>query len=127
MTEQVTIPYIGGHGRSGSRAVAYPWARSKESPAAVGGRCMRRLSPSQASRAWSLQLCSYGFLLGFARLSCLRYEDVVNHLTPYLTETLIRVGFDDEASGLPAVRERQIPLSVAIRCLITRPGFEQVT
>ena len=46
-----------------SRAVAYSWRRSKESPAVVGGRLMPRLSPAQASRVWSLQ--NYAFSLPF--------------------------------------------------------------
>ena len=95
-----------------SRAVAYSWARSKESSAVVGDRLMSRLSSSQASRAWSLQNCLYGFLPGFARLSRLRYEDFVNHPTSCLAETLIRVGFVVEAGSLPTVRGREISLSV---------------
>lgn len=96
-----------------SRAVAYSWSRSKESPAAVGGRLMPRLSPSQASRAWSLQNGSYGLLSGSARLSRLRYEDFVNDPTLYLAETLTRVGLDDEAGSLhDVVRGREISLSV---------------
>src|SRR5215218_2761597 len=83
-----------------SRAVAYSWLRSKESPAVVGGRLMPRLSPAQASRVWSLHNGSYSLLSDFARLSRLRYEDFVSDPTFYLTETLIRVGFDDEAGGL---------------------------
>jgi hypothetical protein len=95
-----------------SRAVAYSWARSKESPAVVGGRLMPRLSQGKASRAWSLQNYSYGFLSEFARLSRLRYEDFVNDPTFYLAETLIRVGLHDEADSLPIVRGREILLSV---------------
>ncbi len=96
-----------------SRAVAYSWTRSKESPATVGGRLMPRLSPAQASRAWSLQNYSYGFLSGFARLSRLRYEDFVNEPTFYLADTLNRVGFDDEAGSVhDVVRGRKISLSV---------------
>ena len=95
-----------------SRAVAYSWARSKESPAAVSGRLMPRLSPAKASRDWSLQNYSYGFFSGFARLSRLRYEDFVSDPNFYLAETLIRLGFDDEAGSLPVVRGREISLSV---------------
>jgi hypothetical protein len=96
-----------------SRAVAYSWARSKESPAVVGGRLMPRMSAAQASRAWSLQNYSYGFLSGFAHLSRLRYEDFASDPTLGLAETLIRVGFDDEADSLhDVVRGREISLSV---------------
>jgi hypothetical protein len=95
-----------------SRAVAYSWARNKESPAALGGRLMPRMSPAKASRGWSLQNCSYGFLSGFARCTRLRYEDFVNDPTFYLAETLNRVDFDDEAGRLPVVRGREISLSV---------------
>jgi hypothetical protein len=95
-----------------SRAVAYSWARIKESPAVVGGRLMPRMSPAKASRDWSTQNCLYGFLSGFTRLSRLRYEDFVNDPTFYLAETLIRLGLDDEAGSLPAVRGREISLSV---------------
>jgi hypothetical protein len=96
-----------------SRAVAYSWARRKESPAVVGGRLMPRMSPAKASRAWSVQNYSYDFLSGFARLSRLRYEDFVNDPTFYLAETLMRVGFDDEADSLhDVVRGREISLSV---------------
>ncbi len=95
-----------------SRAVAYSWGRTKESPAAVGGRLMPRMSPPKASRAWSIQNYSYDFLSRFARLSRLRYEDFVSDPTLYLAETLIRVGFDDEADGLrDVVRGREISLS----------------
>ena len=74
---------------------------------------MPRLSPAQASRVWSLQNGSYSLLSNFARLSRLRYEDFVSDPTFYLTETLIRVGFDDEAGGLHDVlRGREISLSV---------------
>jgi hypothetical protein len=93
-----------------SRAVAYSWSRSKESSAAVGGRLMPRMSPSEASRAWSLQNGWYGFLSGVLRLSRLRYEDFVSDPTFYLAETLMRVGLDDTGS-LPAVRGREILLS----------------
>jgi hypothetical protein len=96
-----------------SRAVAYSWARSKESPAVVGGRLMPRISPAQTSRNWNLRNYSYDSLSGFARLSRLRYEDFVNDPTFYLAETLIRVGFDDEAGSLhDVVRGREISLSV---------------
>jgi len=95
-----------------SRAVAYSWARSKESPAVVGGRLMPRLSPWKASRVWSIQNCSYNFLSGFTRLSRLRYEDFVNDPTSCLAETLVRVGLDDVAGSLPTVRGREISLSV---------------
>src|SRR5829696_4047947 len=95
-----------------SRAVAYSWSRIKESHAVVGGRHMPRLSPLQASRAWSLQNYSYSFLTGFARLSRLRYEDFVRDPAFHLAETLIRVGFDYEAGSLPMVRRREISLSV---------------
>jgi hypothetical protein len=94
-----------------SRAVAYSWARRKESPAVVSGRLMPRLSPVQATRAWSFQNYSYGLLSGFARISRLRYEDFVNDPAFYLAETLIRLGFDDEAGGLQVVRGREISLS----------------
>jgi len=95
-----------------SRAVAYSWARSKESPAVMGGRLMPRMSPAQASHNWNLRNYSYGLLSGFTRLSRLRYEDFVNDPAFYLAETLIRVGFDDEADSLPVVRGREISLSV---------------
>jgi hypothetical protein len=96
-----------------SRAVAYSWQRSKESPAVVGGRLMPRLSPAQASRGWSLRNGSYSFLSNFARLSRLRYEDFVNDPTLYLADSLIRVGFDDEARGLHDVlRGREVSVSV---------------
>jgi hypothetical protein len=95
-----------------SRAVAYSWARTKESPAAVGGRLMPQMSPAKASRAWSIQNYSYDFLSGFARLSRLRYEDFVNDPTFYLAETLIRLGLDDEADSLhDVVRGQEISLS----------------
>src|SRR5215204_7091410 len=58
-----------------SRAVAYSWGRTKESPAVVGGRLMPRMSPAQASRAWSIQNYPYALLSGLAYLSRLRYED----------------------------------------------------
>ena len=95
-----------------SRAVAYSWARSKESPAVVGGRLMPRMSPAQVSRAWSLRNFSYDLLSGFAHLSRLRYENLVNDPTFYLAETLSRVGFDDVAGSLPVVRGREISMSV---------------
>jgi hypothetical protein len=95
-----------------SRAVAYSWAKSKESPAVVGGRLMPQMSPAQASRDWMFRNVSYDFLSGFARRSRLRYEDFVNDPTFYLAETLIRVGFDDQARSLPVVRGREISLSV---------------
>lgn len=94
-----------------SRAVAYSWGRTRESPAVVGGRFMPQLNPTQASRVWSIQNYSYGFLSGFARFSRLRYEDFVSDPSVYLAETLVRVGFDDEADGLrDVIRERQISL-----------------
>ncbi len=96
-----------------SRAVAYSWARSKESPAAVGGRLMPRMSPAKASRRWSLQNYSYAFLSDFAHLSRLRYEDFVDDPTFYLAEILFRVGFDDETGSLhDVVHGREISLSV---------------
>jgi len=96
-----------------SRAVAYSWQRTKESPAVVGGRLMPRMSPVKVSRVWSVQNYSYGLLSGFARLSRLRYEDFVDDPTFYLAETLSRVGFDDEAGSLhDVVRGREISLSV---------------
>ena len=96
-----------------SRAVAYSWQRTKESPAVVGGRLMPRLSPAKASHRWSLQNYSYGFLSGFARLSRLRYEDFVNDPTFYLAETLRRAGFVVEAGSLhEVVHGREISLSV---------------
>ena len=95
-----------------SRAVAYPWGRIKESPAVVGGRLMPRMSPAQVSRAWSLRNFSYDLLSGFAHLSRLRYENLVNDPTFYLAETLSRVGFDDVAGSLPVVRGREISMSV---------------
>jgi hypothetical protein len=95
-----------------SRAVAYSWLRSKESPAVVGGRLMPRLSPAQASRVWSLHNGSYSLLSDFSRLSRLRYEDFVNDPTLYLADSLTRVGFDDEARGLHDVlRGREVSLS----------------
>lgn len=95
-----------------SRAVAYSWARTKESPAVVGGRPMPRMSPVQASHNWNFRNYSYGFLPGFTRLSRLRYEDFVRDPALYLAETLTRDGFDDEAGSLPLVRGREISLSV---------------
>ena len=96
-----------------SRAVAYSWARSKESPAVLGGRLMPRMSPAKASRAWSLQNYSYGFLAGFDRLSRLRYEDFASDPALCLAETLISVGFDDETGSLHnVVRGREISPSV---------------
>ena len=96
-----------------SRAVAYSWQRTKESPAVVGGRLMPRLSPAKSSRHWSLQNHSYDLLSGFAHLTRLRYEDFVNDPTFYLAETLIRAGFDDEAGSLhDVVHGREISLSV---------------
>jgi hypothetical protein len=96
-----------------SRAVAYSWGRTKESPAAVGGRLMTRMSPAKASRAWSIQNYSYDFLSGFARISRLRYEDFVSDPTLFLAETLNSVGFDDEAGGLHnVVRGREISLTL---------------
>jgi hypothetical protein len=95
-----------------SRAVAYSWARSKESPAVVGGRLMPQRSPAQASRDWSIRNYSYGFRPGSTRHSRLRYEDFVNDPTLYLAETLIGLGFDDEAGSLPIVNGREISLSV---------------
>jgi hypothetical protein len=95
-----------------SRAVAYSWAKSKESPAAVGGRLMPRMSPAKASRDWSIRNYSYSFLSGFARLSRLRYEDFVNDPTHHLAKTLSRIGFDNEAGRLPIVDGREVSLSV---------------
>jgi hypothetical protein len=100
-----------------SRAVAYSWARSRESTVgrhlrSQGWTLTARLSPAYQSRVWSLQNYSYSFLSGFAPLSRLRYEDFVDDPTSYLAETLIRVGFDDEAGSLPVVRGRKISLSV---------------
>jgi hypothetical protein len=95
-----------------SRAVAYSWGRTKESPAVVGGRLMPRMSPAQASRAWSIQNYPYALLSGLAYLSRLRYEDFVSNPNVYLAETLVRVGFDDEANRLhDVIRGRQIFLS----------------
>ncbi len=95
-----------------SRAVAYSWGRTKESPAVVGGRLMPRMSPAQASRAWSIQNYTYSFVSGFAYLSRLRYEDFVSNPTVYLAETLVRVGFDDEDDRLhDVIRGRQLSLS----------------
>jgi hypothetical protein len=95
-----------------SRAVAYSWARSKESDVVAGGRLMPRLNPVQASRAWSIQNYSYSSLSGFAPLLRLRYEDFVNAPAFCLTETLVGLGFDDEAGSLGVIRGREIPLSV---------------
>ena len=95
-----------------SRAVAYSWGRSKESLAVVGGRLMPRMSPAQASYAWSLRNYSYDFLSRFDHLSRLRYEDFVNDPAFYLAETLLRVGFEDQAGSLPMVRGRELSLSV---------------
>jgi hypothetical protein len=95
-----------------SRAVAFSWGRTKESPAVVGGRLMPRMSPAKASRVWNLQNYSYDFLSGFARLSRLRYEDFVGDPSLYLAGTLNRAGFDIEADSLPIVRGREISLSV---------------
>jgi len=100
-----------------SRAVAYSWARSTESTAAkrrAGGQTLTpRLSPTRQARVWSLQNYSYDFLSGFARLSRLRYEDFVIDPTSHLADTLIRLGFDDEAGSLrDVVRGREISMSV---------------
>jgi len=96
-----------------SRAVAYSWQRTKESPAVVGGRLMPRLSPAKASRRWSLQNYSYGLLSRFAHLTRLRYEDFVNDPTFYIAETLLRAGFAGEAGSLhEVVHGREISLSV---------------
>jgi hypothetical protein len=95
-----------------SRAVAYSWQRIKESPAVAGDRLMPRMSPAKASRDWSLQNYSYGFLSEFARLSRLRYEDFINDPTLYLAETLMRAGFDEAGSLHDVVRGREISLSV---------------
>ena len=95
-----------------SRAVAYSWAKNKESPAVVGGRLMPQRTPAQASRDWSIRNYSYAFLSGFTRLSPLRYEDFVNNPMFYLAKTLARLGFDDEAGSLPIVDGREISLSV---------------
>jgi hypothetical protein len=96
-----------------SRAVAYSWQRTKESPAVVGGRLMPQMSPVKVSRVWSLRNYSYGFLSGFARLSRLRHEDFVHDPAFYLAETLSRVGFDEEAGSLhDVVRGREISMSV---------------
>jgi hypothetical protein len=96
-----------------SRAVAYSWQRTKESPAVVGGRLMPRMSPAKASRRWSLQNYSYGLLSGFASLSRLRYEDFVDDPTFYLAETLSRAGFDVETGSLhDVVHGREISPSV---------------
>ena len=95
-----------------SRAVAYSWAKSKESSAVVGGRLMPRINPTQTSRNWSLRNYSYDSLSGFARLSRLRYEDFVDDPAFYLPETLARLGFDEEAGGPPVIRGREISLSV---------------
>lgn len=96
-----------------SRAVAYSWGRTKESPAVVGGRLMPQFSPAQASRVWSVRNYSYGSLSGFARLSRLRYEDFVNDPASYLAASLNGVGLDDEADRLhDVVRGREISLSV---------------
>ncbi len=92
-----------------SRAVAYSWAKSKESPAVAGGRLMPQISPARVSRDWSIRNYPYGTLSGFTRL---RYEDFVNDPTLYLAETLIGLGFDDEAGSLPIVHGREISLSV---------------
>jgi hypothetical protein len=95
-----------------SRAVAYSWQRSKESPAVVGGRLMPRLSPAQASRVWSLQNGSFSLLSNFTRLSRLRYEDLVGDPSLYLDETLSGVGFDAKAAGLyGVVHGREVSLS----------------
>jgi hypothetical protein len=96
-----------------SRAVAYSWGRTKESPAVVGGRLMPRMSPKRTSRAWSINNYSYSFLSGLSHLSRLRYEDFVRDPIVHLTETLIGVGFDDEAHGLhDLIHGRQIFLSM---------------
>jgi hypothetical protein len=96
-----------------SRAVAYSWGRTKESPAVVGGRLMPRMSPAQASRAWSIQNYPYTFLSGLADLARLRYEDFVADPTIHLAETLGKIGFEDEADGLHSVLNgREISLSV---------------
>ena len=78
-----------------SRAVAYSWGRTKESPAVEGGRLMPRISPAHASRAWSIQNYPYTFLSGIAHFSRVRYEDFVSNPIACLAGTLGRVGFDD--------------------------------
>jgi hypothetical protein len=96
-----------------SRAVAYSWGRTKESPAVAGGRLMPRMSPAQASRAWSIQNYPYTFHSGLACLSRLRYEDFVSEPIPSLAETLGKVGFDDETDRLrDVVHGREISLPV---------------
>ena len=93
-----------------SRAVAYSWARSTESIAA-GRTLVSRLSPTYQSRVWTLQNYLYGFLARVAPLARLRYEDFVTDPAFHLGETLMGVGFDDEAGSLPAVQGREISLS----------------
>jgi hypothetical protein len=100
-----------------SRAVAYSWARSRESTVgrrlrSQGWTLAARLSPGYQSRVWSLQNYSYSCLSAFASLSRLRYEDFVNDPAFYLGEALIKAGFDDGADDLPVVRGREISLSV---------------
>src|SRR3712207_8057135 len=56
------------------RSTLFPYTTLFRS-AVVGGRLMPRMSPAKASRDWSLQNYSCGFLSGFARFSRLRYED----------------------------------------------------
>jgi hypothetical protein len=94
-----------------SRAVAYSWQRTKERAEVVGGRLMPRLSPAQASRAWSIHNGSFSFLSNFVRL---RYEDFVNDPTSYLADLLVRFGFDDESRGVSDVISygREVSLSV---------------
>jgi hypothetical protein len=93
-----------------SRAVAFSWARSTERIAG-GRKLVARLSPTFQSRAWSLQNYLFGFLSPIAPFSRLRYEDFVADPALHLAKTLIKVGLDDGAAGLPLVRGREISLS----------------
>jgi hypothetical protein len=100
-----------------SRAVAYSWARgkvmSRESAAVVGDRTLTvQVNPMRASRSWSLQNYSYGFLSEFATLSRLRYEDLVSDPAFYIGRSLTELGFDDEVGSLPVLRGREISLAV---------------
>jgi hypothetical protein len=96
-----------------SRAVAHSWARRKARTEIVGQRVlMPRLSPVQASRAWSLQNYSYSFLARFNHLWQLRYEDFVDDPAFYLGGALSRLGLRSEADGARALLGREVSLSV---------------
>jgi hypothetical protein len=95
-----------------SRAVAYSWARRKESRAVAVGRLMPRPSPMQTSLDWSLKNYSYSFLPGPDGLSRLRYEDFVDDPASQIGRTLLDVGLGDGLDGRRLVRGREVPLTV---------------